>query len=174
MRDITDLHEDNQEPIGQIVQGADGHPLQTIPVVVMLDRAGNDMDILSWTGRTPTPKSVEAGRAQIIRNVRENGYVPRWMCPLTREFGEPLVVGQPDEKPCAKVDAAEGCKHYQAEKARRRQIHIANEASTAEAFLSPTQALLRLGENVEKWARGQQGVVAPDDGAAPRGKGARG
>lgn len=161
MRDMDTLAQE-QEPIHQIQEGDDGHPIQTIPRIVMLDRAGMEVECLMWTGRTSTPKSVELGRQQIARNIQQGGMIPRPMCPLSGEFGRPLVEAAPGEKPCQQVNPATGCKHYQAELAVRRAAHEALERKNAEQHISANQALLEVAKGLAKWSERQELVNTPD------------
>jgi len=162
MRDLDTLNQE-QEPIHQIQEDDDGHPIQTIPRIVMLDRAGMEVECLMWTGRTSTPKSVELGRQQIARNIQQGGYIPKTMCPLSAEFGNrPLVAAEPGEKPCATVNPATGCKHYQAELKSRRAAHEELELKNAEQHVSANQALLQMAKSLNKWSERQELINTPD------------
>lgn len=166
MRDLDTLNQE-QEPIHQIQEGDDGHPIQTIPRLVMLDRAGMELEVLMWTGRTSTPKSVELGRQQIARNIQQGGYIPRPMCPLSAEFGRPLVAADHDDKPCEKVNPATGCKHYQTELKRRRAAHEELERKNAEQHISASQALLQVAQGLAKWSERQELINTPDPDVPP-------
>lgn len=167
MRDLESLHE-QQEPIGQIVEGPDGHPLQTIPKVVMCDQAGHEVDVLRWTGRTSTPQSIEAGRQNIARMIREDGAMLRGACPLSAEFGAPAVKAEPGEAPCKGIDEQVGCKHYRAEAKRRRDVHETKERADAEAHASPTQAMHKIAESLSKHFEREASFRSPDpDVVAP-------
>jgi hypothetical protein len=167
MRDLDMLNQE-QEPIHQIQEDEEGHPIQTIPRLVMLDRAGMELEVLMWTGRTSTPKSVELGRQQIARNIQQGGYIPRTMCPLSSEFGgRPLVDAPPNEKACSTVNPATGCKHYQAELKKRRTAHEELEQKNAEQHISANQALLQMAKSLEKWSTRQELINTPDPDVPP-------
>lgn len=126
----------------------------------MLDGAGMELDVLRWTGRTSTPKSVEAGRQQIMRNIAQ-GYLAREACPLQSEFQRPPGAPQGDQ-PCKTVDRAVGCKHYQAELRRRRDIHEEKERKDADQQASAPQALLAVAKSLSTWSERQQIIQTPD------------
>lgn len=169
MRDLESMQE-QQEPIAQIIEGEDGHPVQTIPHVVMCDRAGHELEVLRWTGRTSTPESQEAGRQNIVRLIQQAGYMLRESCPASGEFGRPAVDLAQGEQPCKQVDRAAGCRHYQVEQKRRRAAHEELERKNAEAFATPTQAMVSVAETLHKHFEREATLRTPDPDAPPGSK----